>query len=234
MSIIVHQNALGVSGAPKQLFLMFHGVGATPADLVPLGQILAQAFPHSAIVSVQAPHDCPYSNGYQWYSVEGATDALRAERTAQAMPLFKQTVAQWQQHFGLGAPATALVGFSQGAIMALASTQSEPLESSPLAVRIVALSGRFITLPEIAPVNCTLHLIHGKQDTVIPYAHTVHAAERLVQLGADVTADVIPFAGHEINEKIAALVVERLTTHVPKHIWEAAQTETAQQVAQGD
>jgi phospholipase/carboxylesterase len=127
-------------------------------------------------------------------------------------------VQHWQQAFGVGADVTALVGFSQGAIMALASTQQAP----SLAARIVALSGRFGSLPEAAPENCTLHLIHGKQDSVIPYAHTVHAAERLVQLGADITADVIPFAGHEINEEIAALVIERLTTHVPKRYWEAA------------
>jgi phospholipase/carboxylesterase len=216
MSLIVHPPAGGVA---KQLFLMFHGVGAAPDDLVPLGQILAQQFPQSAVVSVQAPHDCPYSSGFQWFSIEGITESERPLRTAQALPLFQEAVKQWQQAFGVSADATALVGFSQGAIMALASTQHEPA----LAARIVALSGRFSTLPEIAPEDCTLHLIHGKQDAVIPYAHTVHAAERLVQLGADVTADVIPFAGHEINEEIAALVIERLTTHVPKRYWEAAQ-----------
>lgn len=216
MSLIVHPPKGGVA---KQLFLLFHGVGAAPDDLVPLGQILAQQFPYGAIVSVQAPHDCPNSSGFQWFSIDGITESGRPARTAQALPLFQQAVQQWQAAFGVGAEATALVGFSQGAIMALESTQL----SAPLAARIVALSGRFSTLPETAPENCTLHLIHGKQDSVIPYSHTVYAAERLVTLGADVTADVIPFAGHEINKEIAELVIERLTTHVPKRYWEAAQ-----------
>jgi phospholipase/carboxylesterase len=216
MSLIVHPPA---GGQAKQLFLLFHGVGAAPDDLVPLGQILAQQFPHSAVVSVQAPDDCPYSSGFQWYSVDGATDEQRAERTVQALPLFQQIVQQWQQAFAVSADATALIGFSQGAIMALASTQSAPR----LAARIVALSGRFNPLPSVAPDQCTVHLIHGKHDAVIPYAHTVYAAERLVSLDADVTADVIPFVGHEINDEIAALVLERLSTHIPKRIWEAAQ-----------
>lgn len=227
MSLIVHPPAGGVA---QQLFLLFHGVGAAPDDLVPLGKILALQFPHSAIVSVQAPHDCPYSNGYQWFSVEGITEQLRPVRTAQALPLFQQAVQHWQASFGVGAETTALVGFSQGAIMALESSQQSPL----LAARIVALSGRFSTLPEKAPDNCTLHLFHGKQDSVIPYAHTVHAAERLVQLGADVTADVIPFVGHEINDEIATLVIERLTTHVPKRYWEAAQKASASEAAPPD
>jgi phospholipase/carboxylesterase len=220
MSLIVHPPE---GGQAKQLFLLFHGVGAAPDDLVPLGQILAQHFPQSAVVSVQAPHDCPHSSGFQWFSIDGITEGERPLRTAQAMPLFQQIVQQWQQIFKVGADATALVGFSQGAIMALESTQ----HGSMLAARIVALSGRFSSLPKQAIQSCTLHLIHGKQDAVIPYAHTVHAAERLVQLGADITADVIPFAGHEINEEIAALVMERLTTHVPKRYWEAAQLDDA-------
>jgi phospholipase/carboxylesterase len=221
MSLIVHPPA---GGQAKQLFLLFHGVGAAPDDLVPLGQILARQFPQSAVVSVQAPYDCPHSSGFQWFSIDGITEGERPLRTAQAMPSFQQIVQQWQQAFGVSADATALVGFSQGAIMALESTQHGKM----LAARIVSLSGRFSRLPNQAPESCTLHLIHGKQDAVIPYSHTVHAAERLVQLGADITADVIPFAGHEINEEIAALVIERLITHVPKRYWEAVQEEAQQ------
>ncbi len=217
MSLIVH---LPAEGKPQQLFLLFHGVGAAPDDLVPLGLILAKQFPCSAIVSVQAPHDCPYSSGFQWFSIDGITEEQRGPRTREALPAFTLAVQHWQQAFQLGAEATALVGFSQGAIMALSSTQSEP----HLATRIVALSGRFAELPSTAPELCTIHMIHGKQDAVIPYAHTVRAAERLVELGADVTADVIPFVGHEIPQKIADLVIERLTTHVPQRLWKAAQS----------
>jgi phospholipase/carboxylesterase len=218
MSLMVHTPS---SGVPQQLFLLFHGVGATPDDLLPLGKILAQQFPQSAIVSVQAPHDCPQSDGFQWYSVNSINEDMRPALAAGALPLFVHIVQEWQATFKVGSAATALVGFSQGAGMALESSQSDV----SLAARIVALSGRFSKLPTKAPEDCTLHLIHGKQDAVIAYSHTVNAAERLVQLGADVTADVIPFAGHEINAEIAALVVERLTTHVPKRIWEAAQAQ---------
>ena len=57
---------------------------------------------------------------------------------------------------------------------------------------------------------------------MIPYRHAVEAAHRLRELGGDVTADVVPFTGHEISGEIAEMVVERLLGHVPKRMWEEA------------
>lgn len=39
----------------QQLMLLFHGAGASAANLLPLGQGLARAFPQARVVSVQAP-----------------------------------------------------------------------------------------------------------------------------------------------------------------------------------
>jgi len=200
-----------------QLLVMHHGVGASAQDLVPLGQHLAAQFPNAFIVSVQAPYASDISaGGAQWFSVQGITDENRPARVAQAMPAFIHSLRHWQLTSGVEASATAMLGFSQGAIMALEAAQAQ----AGLAGRIVALSGRYATLPDHAPEKTTLHFVHGKSDPVIHYRHCVAAAERLVALGGDVTADVIPFLGHEINAEVMALVVERMTGHIPKHHWD--------------
>jgi phospholipase/carboxylesterase len=203
---------------PQQLILLFHGVGATPQSLLPLGQRLATAFPQSTVVSVASPDPSDLSPGYQWFSVQGITDANRAERVAAAMPAFLAEVQAWQRAKDVTATVTALVGFSQGAIMALESTRTQP----SLAGRVVAIAGRFATLPTEPAPHTTLHLLHGKSDAVIPYRHTVEAVHHLLSLGADATADVIPFVGHEIHPEIVDLVVERLQGHIPKRLWDEA------------
>lgn len=131
------------------------------------------------------------------------------------MPSFATCVAYWQTQAGVTAAATALIGFSQGAVMALESTKL----ATPLASRVVAISGRFAALPDAAPADVAVHMLHGKADTVIAYSHTVNAAHRLRDLGCDVTADVLPFIGHEIHPELAELVVTKLTTHIPQRIW---------------
>ncbi len=113
-----------------------------------------------------------------------------------------------------------LIGFSQGAIMALEAVSQAGADV--LAGRVVALAGRYARLPAAEPGGTTLFLMHGKADQVIHYGYTVEAAKHLVALGADVVADVIPGLGHGIDAEVLSLLVQRLRTHVPKRHWEAA------------
>lgn len=213
-SIIVQQPP----GAPAQLVLLFHGVGALASDLLPLARQLTAAFPQAFVVSVAAPEACDLGRGRQWFSVQGVDENNRVTRVAEALPAFSNAIRHWQAVSGVAADATALIGFSQGAIMALAATDATP----PPAARVVAIAGRFVAPPVMAPAGCTVHLIHGKEDSVIHYRNTVDAAERLIALGGDVTADVLPFTGHAITQEVAQLVVERLKGYLPKRVWDEA------------
>jgi phospholipase/carboxylesterase len=215
-------------GPAQQLMLLFHGVGATAQDLVPLGRILAAEFPEAFVVSIAAPLVSESGAGRQWFSVEGISEESRPERVEAALPAFAETVAKWQKDAGVGTDAVALIGFSQGGIMALESTRDKPA----LAGRVVSIAGRFAQLPATPNLATTVHMFHGKADTVIPYGFTLEAAEHLVAIGADVTADVLPHVGHQINAEIADLLIERLRGHLPKRVWEAAMK--AARASEGD
>ncbi|MFM9866452.1 esterase [Achromobacter xylosoxidans] len=79
----------------RQLFILLHGVGGTPANLVPLAE-----------------------------AVRGVSEDNRPERVAQALPPLEAYVKAAQARFGLLQSDTALAGFSQGAIMALELVQA--------------------------------------------------------------------------------------------------------------
>ncbi|MGI9245932.1 MAG: esterase [Steroidobacteraceae bacterium] len=208
------------TGRPLQLVLLFHGLGADEHDLRSVGERFGREYPQAFVVSLRAPEQSDLAFGYQWISPTGLDDARRIERVSAALPGFRRMVRHWQQESGLGADATVLVGFSQGAMMALEAVAGA--DGAGLAGRVVAISGRYARLPEAAPVGTTLFLMHGKADAVVHYGFTVEAAKHLVALGADVVADVLPFAGHEINEEMLELVIERLRTHIPRRVWDDA------------
>ena len=114
-AVIVQQPA----GAPRQLVLLFHGLGADAEDLRPVGERLAAEYPQALVTSVRAPYPCDFGFGYQWISSVDIDDARRIERVRAEMTEFAQEIRHWQRQAGLGPEATVLVGFSQGAMMVL-------------------------------------------------------------------------------------------------------------------
>ena len=201
-----------------QLILLFHGVGDTPVAMGEIGSYFAKDFPQALVVSIGGPSAFGNGNGRQWFSVQGVTEENRAGRIAEVMPQFVETVRYWQQQSGVSDAGTALVGFSQGAIMALEALKVE----AKLAGRIVAFSGRFASLPDRAFGDSVVHLIHGEQDAVIAVQHARAAAERLQAIGVDFTLDVEQDVGHAIDQAMMDNALERLHYYVPQRYWDEA------------
>lgn len=203
---LIIQRPSGETSAPPRLLLLFHGVGSNAEDMAPLGQALASQLPQSWVVSVRSPDPSDFGRGWQWFSVQGVTEADRPARVAAAMPRFVEAVRYWQRETGITPGATALLGFSQGAIMALESTQ----EPQPLAGRVIAIAGRFAQPPRAAPSNLAVHLLHGEQDRVMPAALAGDAASQWRASGGTATLDVFAGLGHGIDGRVTRRVAELL------------------------
>ena len=210
---------LPVAGPPEQLLLLLHGVGADGRSMAPLAQALRAEFPQAAIVAPDAPHPFEAGGaGRQWFSVRGIDEANRVPRAATALVPLATWVRATQQRLGVGPAATALVGFSQGAILALDLAAAE----DGLAGRVLAFAGRYAQLPAVAPQHTTLHLFHGGADAVIPVAHARAALEHLAALHGDATIDIAEGVGHELHPVLLRCALQRLRTHIPLRTWQAA------------
>lgn len=195
------------------LILLFHGVGSNEEDMRPLGSFIAERRPAAWVVSVRSPHRSDFGSGWQWFSVEGVTEGNRPDRVARAMTEFQAAAAGWQRHTRVSPSRTTLVGFSQGAIMALEATQ---LPDRVLASHVVAIAGRFAQRPVRRPADTTVHVMHGDVDRVMPVHLAVEATQRLQELGAASTLDVFPGLGHGIDGRVAARIAERLQGGAPE------------------
>ena len=205
--------------AVKQLFILLHGVGARSSDLVPLANKLRHVFPGAAFLLPDGtfPFDGG-GNGRQWFSISGVTEENRASRVAGAIPALHALVRHAQDRFKILQSDTALVGFSQGAIMAL---EFSVVHDGHVG-RVLAFSGRFAKLPEKAPELTTLHLLHGEDDPVIPVEHAYAAYERLMDLNGDATLDVASSVGHEIHAALTERAIYRMQTCIPLRSWKQA------------
>ena len=203
-SIIVQHPA-----EPHQLVLLTHGVGSVPQSMLGNAAWFAARYPQAMIVSVASPCPSELGSGLQWFSVRGITEENRQARVDEAMTRFVEAVAHWQQEAGVGPADTIVVGFSQGAIMALESTR---LAQVPAAT-IVAIAGRYANLPDTRP-PAAIHLLHGSADGVMPVALAQSAAQRLRQLGATVTLDVAQGVGHQPD----TVMLGALARHLPARL----------------
>lgn len=207
------------SGPPEQLMLLLHGVGADGTAMAPLAQALRAEFPRAALLAPDAPHRFDGGGaGRQWFSVAGIDDANRGERVAAALGPLVDWVRATQRRLGVGPAPTALVGFSQGAILALEAALAE----DGLAGRVLAFGGRFVRPPSHAPRLTTLHLFHGGADAVIAAAHARAGLESLGAANGDATLDIADGVGHELHPVLVRRAIFRLRNHIPARTWAEA------------
>lgn len=214
---------LPAQGRPEQLMLVLHGVGDSAAGMAPLAEALRRAFPQAAVLAPDGfdPFDGDPSGalgGRQWFSRQGLDEGNRVQRVRQMLPKLAAWVRGAQQATGVGSAATALIGFSQGAICALELAQAE----DGLAGRVLAFAGRYATLPERALQHTTLHFFHGADDDVIAADHARAAMQRVAELQGDATIDIVQGLGHELPGALVDCAIDRLRTHIPHRTWAAA------------
>ena len=161
------------SGVTKQLVVFLHGYGADGNDLIDLGETWAELLPDAAFVSPHAPEPCGMSPvGRQWWELTFRDPGERWRGVNKAAPDLDHFLDTELQRHGLGPDQLALVGFSQGSMMAM----HNGLRRAVAPAAIVAFSGHLVQ-PENAPeghlkaeaiAKPPLLLVHGDQDNILP------------------------------------------------------------------
>lgn len=185
--------------APKQLVILLHGLGADGQDLIGLAPHWGQALPDAAFASPNAPFPCdmaPY--GYQWFSVQDRTPETMLAGVRAAAPALDAFIDAELERTGLSEDRLALVGFSQGTMMAL----HVGLRRKAPPAAIVGYSGMVVAperLPEFPNGAPPIYLQHGDQDQVIPVQALFLSASALGAAGLPVQWRMAPGVGHGID-----------------------------------
>lgn len=156
------------SGTARQLVVFLHGYGADGNDLIDLGRSFADILPDAAFVSPHAPEPCGMSPmGRQWFELTFRDPGERWRGVNHAAPDLNAFLDAELMKHGLSGGQLALVGFSQGAMMALHVGLRRKV--SPGA--IIAYSGHLVGgehLKDQSTGKPPILLVHGDQDNVIP------------------------------------------------------------------
>ena len=194
------------SGKARQLVVFLHGYGADGNDLIEIGRAWAGLLPDAAFISPHAPRPCGQAPmGREWFPLTFRDPDERWTGVNAAAPQLNAFLDAELTRRNLPNSALALVGFSQGTMMAL-HVGLRRVES-PAA--IVGYSGMLVIPEEIDPdkfageiVNRPpVLLVHGDQDQLIPVQALMHAAQGLAALEVPVEWHISPGVAHGIDQE---------------------------------
>lgn len=198
------------SGRPaRRLVVFLHGYGADGHDLIDIGRMWQEQMPDAAFVSPHAPSPCGQAPvGREWFPLTFREPGERWRGVNAAAPVLNDFLDQELARHGLPGEALALVGFSQGTMMAL----HVGLRRNTAPMAIVGYSGIFVlpndggpeaaeaVEPEISARPPVL-LLHGADDDLIPVQALFLAADALAALSVPVEWHLSHGIGHGIDEE---------------------------------
>ena len=203
-------------GAPKQLVVLLHGVGADGNDLISIAPFYQSVLPHAHVVSPNAPFPfdmAPF--GYMWFSIGDLSSFPRLDGVRTAAPFLDAFLDNELARHSLTNADMLLVGFSQGAMMAL----HVGLRRAGSPAGIISHSGmlvadtRFVTEIRNRP---PVLLTHGAVDEVLPAACLPAAEAALKATHVPVESHLMPNLGHGIDEATLRLDLRFLAHCFPR------------------
>jgi phospholipase/carboxylesterase len=186
-------------GKPKQIVLLLHGFGSSGADMIALAPQWQHALPDALFLAPHAPERCGMmGSGYQWWAITQFAPQALAAGAAAAAPAIDGFIDRKLAQYGFGEEDLALVGFSQGTMMALhvGLRREKPVAAivgySGMLTGAAELSHRKIAKPPVL-------LVHGSDDPIVPVSALHSAESELKRLGIAVTSHVSHGLAHSVD-----------------------------------
>jgi phospholipase/carboxylesterase len=180
--------------AGRPLLVLLHGYGADERDLFGLTPYLPDAF---AVAAVRAPLSPPWpSPGYSWYPIEGL-DGRDGRKTTDAAT----RLLHWLDVVAPAPAVVGLLGFSQGAAVALQTMRLEP-ERFAFAVNLsgYATPGDLPGDEALAERRPPVFWGRGTRDDVIPEFLVLHTTDWLPR-HSDLSGRVYQGLTHSVSEQ---------------------------------
>jgi phospholipase/carboxylesterase len=201
-------------GKAARLVVLLHGVGADGNDLIDLALNWQPIIPKAEFMALHAPFPFDQApTGKQWFSIADRSPDKILQGLRAAASILDSCLDELLAKRRLDDSHLALVGFSQGAMMAL----HVGLRRKKKICGLVAFSGALVA-PEILGAEIAskppVLLVHGEADEVVPFAAMAEAKAALTAAEVPVKALRRRGLGHVIDDDGVIAAGDFLTAHL--------------------
>ena len=193
-----------LSGKARQLVVILHGYGADGNDLIEIGRQWQPLFPDAAFIAPHAHEPCAMAPmGRQWFALTDRNPHERWSGAVSARTVIDPFVDAELAALGVDDSNLAIVGFSQGAMMAL----HVGLRRRTAPAAILAFSGTLVgpehigeaTARDAAGQTPPILLVHGSHDEVVPVQSLFSSSQQLAEAGIPCQWHLAIGLGHGID-----------------------------------
>ena len=189
------------SSDTRSIVVFLHGYGADGADLLSIGNVLAEHLPHTLFIAPDAPTKCQMSPfGFQWFPIptmDGSAEAQAEKELDRICGLTNQWIDELIVKEGVKDKDVFLFGFSQGTMLSL---YLGPQRAQALG-GIIGFSGKLVNIESFRLKIISkppVLLIHGDEDAVVKPLHLQEAVQELKLLHFDVRQHLSVGVAHGI------------------------------------
>ncbi len=185
------------SGDAKWLVVFLHGYGSSGADLMTFADYWQSSMPNVAFVAPDGPTPAK-DGGFQWVGKRPAGDPKLYDDAAEAAPQLHTFIDAELARANLDASRLALVGFSQGTVMAL----HLGLRRAVAPAAVLGYSGGLVGADKLAAEMTSkppVMLVHGEQDELAPLYGMMMSVKAMTEAGVVCQGVPLPDLGHAVN-----------------------------------
>ncbi|MDR3498459.1 MAG: phospholipase [Parvibaculum sp.] len=179
------------------LVVFLHGYGSSGADLMAFADYWQGALPNVAFVAPDGP-TATKDGGFQWIGKRPGNDPRLYDDAVAAQPAVDEFIDGELARLRLDATRLALVGFSQGTVMALHTGLRRPQTPAAILGYAGGLVGRENLAADIAS-RPPVMLINGELDELAPVYGMHVAVKALTEAGVVAAGQVMPNLGHAVD-----------------------------------
>lgn len=202
------------SPPPKALTVFLHGIGSNRKDLIGISLFMTDYLPGMHFVAPDAPFQFENEfDSYQWCGLKDTSTTALLAGLNEAMPFLNKFIDAQLKKFNLKEEHLVVIGFSQGAMIALHTFLRRP---RPVAL-IIGLSGMMVddgSLERECKSKPNVLLMHGDNDSVVPLKDMEATYSKLKDLGIQVEKKVYNNLEHVINRDEILNAIEHIKTRL--------------------